>query len=211
MSHLSYTLVPKDLPGDSPQWEKYAWRLRAARLDSLRLHPEYFLSMYEDEVKQPIDFTIGRLKEPVAWTVIVGRSPHEEAARDPDVLLRDETEYVGFCVMVNIATTAPESAAREGVDNSKKDGDWFMAAVYLHTSVRGTGASKKMIQLGLEVIRKASRDRGEAKTVCVTNVLHGNEVALNLYKKVGFEVTDEDQVEEKGGRSVHTTALKMVL
>lgn len=211
MSHLSYHLVPKDLPNDSPHWEKYAWRIRAARLDSLKLHPESFISRYESEAKQPIEFTIGRLKEPVAWTVIVARNADEVASKEPGVLLRDDTEYVGYCVLVNIQAPSPSSAEREGVDNSKKGADWFMAAVYVDSSARGMGAGKKMIQFGLETIRKVSRDRGEAKAVCVTNVLHGNDTALGLYKKLGFEVTDEKQVEEKEGRFYDTTALKIVL
>lgn len=43
------------------------------------------------------------------------------------------------------------------------------------------------------------------------SVVHGNTTALKLYNKLGSQVTDEDEVEGKEGRTYHTTQLKMQL
>jgi ribosomal protein S18 acetylase RimI-like enzyme len=211
MPHISVHLLSKDIPDDSPLWEKYAWRVRATRLDSLRLDPGSFISTYESESKQPIEFTIGRLKEPEAWTILVVRTPNEEASKSSDALLHDETEYLGFCVMIDVRKPSPTMIEREGSDRSNAGEDWFMAAVYIDRSIRGTGAGKKMIQFGLDTIRKLSRESGTESAVCVTNVVHGNNNALALYKKLGFDVIDEDEVEEKEGRVYHTTKLRLIL
>jgi ribosomal protein S18 acetylase RimI-like enzyme len=211
MPHISVHLLPKNIPDDSPSWEKYAWRVRATRLDSLKLDPDSFISSYESESKQPIEFTIGRLKEPQAWTFLVVRTPNEEASTSSDVLLHNDTEYLGFCVLIDVRKASPTMAEREGSDRSNPGEDWFMAAVYVDKSIRGTGAGKKMIQFGLDTIQKFSRESGTDSAVCVTNAVHGNSRALALYKKLGFEVVDEDDVEEKEGRVYHTTKLKMIL
>ncbi len=211
MVHLAVHLLSKDIPDDSPLWEKYAWRTRAARLDSLKLDPDSFLSKYESEVNQPIDFTIGRLKEPNAWTVLLVRTPDEAASQDPDFLLNEDTEYVGFCVMVDTHKVPASISERDGTSHTGKGAEWFMAAVYVDRSVRGTGAGKRMIQYGIGVIRDVSRKTGRDNAICVTSVRHGNNNALELYKKLGFEVTNEDEVEEKDGQSYHMTELKMRL
>ena len=211
MAHLSIHLLSKDIPDDSPLWEKYAWRIRAARLDSLKLDPESFMSKYDFEVRQPIDFTIGRLKEPNAWTVVLVRTPNEAASKDPDFLLDEATEYVGFCVMVDTESVPASMSERDGHNYAEKGGEWFMAAVYVDRSVRGTGAGKGMVQYGLEAIRDVSRKTGRNNAVCVTSVRHGNNNALELYKKVGFEIANEDAVEEKDGKSYHMTELKIRL
>jgi ribosomal protein S18 acetylase RimI-like enzyme len=211
MPHISRHILPKNIPDDSPWWEKYAWKVRAARLDSLKLDPNSFLSRYESEAKQPIEFTVGRLKEANAWTVVLVRSREEESPKDATVLLRDDADCVGFCVMIDIRSVSTSMTEREESDLSKKGADWFMAAVYVDRSVRGKGAGKSMIQFGIDAITDISRSKGVEGAVCVTNVMHGNNNALELYKKLGFQVTNADDVEEKEGRIYHTTTLKLTL
>lgn len=211
MGHLSTHLLSKDIPDDSPPWEKYAWKMRAARLNSLKLDPESFMSKYDSEVKQPIDFTIGRLREPNAWTIILVRTPDEAASPNPDLLLREDTEYVGFCVMIDTHSMPASMTERDGTSYTDRGAEWFMAAVYVDRSVRGAGAGKRMVQFGLDTIRDLSSKTGRANAVCVTGVRHGNNNALELYKKLGFEVTNEDDVEEKEGKSYQMTELKMRL
>ena len=211
MGHLSIHLLSKDIPNESPLWENYAWKMRAARLDSLKLDPESFMSKYDSEVKQPIEFTIGRLRERNAWTFFLVRSPEESASRNPDVLLHEDTEYVGFCVMIDLQSIPARMIEREGISYTDRGAEWFMAAVYADRSVRGSGAGKRMVQFGLDTIRDFSRKNGRPNAVCITAVRHGNNNALELYKKLGFEVTNGDDVEEKEGKSYHMTELKMQL
>lgn len=125
--------------------------------------------------------------------------------------MKNDTEWVGFCVMVDIRSVPASMAERETVDHWAGATNWFMAAVYVDRSVHGTGARKKMIQFGIDTIREQSRKTGTDNAICVTNVVHGNTTALELYNRLGFQVTDEDEVEEKEGRTYHTTQLKMQL
>jgi ribosomal protein S18 acetylase RimI-like enzyme len=118
---------------------------------------------------------------------------------------------VGFCVMIDTRSISKSMIRREGTDHQVKGGDWFMAAVYVDRSVRGAGTGKKMIQFGIDTIREMAQRTQTDSGVCVTNVVHGNTNALQLYKRMGFQVTNEDDVEEKEGRSYHTTQLQLQL
>lgn len=99
MSHLSLHVIPRDAKSDS-EWEKYCGRQRSLRLRSLQYDPGSFVSRYESEVKEPTSFWVGRLKDPNAWTVVMIRGP-EEMPEDDQILLREDVEWVGFCVMVD--------------------------------------------------------------------------------------------------------------
>lgn len=99
MSHLSLHVIPRDAKSDS-EWEKYTGRQRELRLRSLQHDQGSFVSRYESEVKEPTSFWIGRLKDPNAWTVVMIRGP-DQMPEDGEVLLREDVEWVGFCVMVD--------------------------------------------------------------------------------------------------------------
>ena len=207
MSHLSIHLVPKNLPESSPLWETYAWKTRAPRLEGLKLDPNSFISQYESEAKQPIEFTIERLKEPNAWTFVLIRSPDEATSQAPDVLLLDSTEYIGFCVIVDIRSVPTSMTEREGTNHQDQGADWFLAAVYVDRSVRGTGFGKKMVQFGIETIRDASRKSGTNNAVCSVTVMHGNDNARETLQEAGVQGDGRGSCGGKGREILphHTT------
>lgn len=114
MSHLSLHLIPRDAKSDS-EWEKYCGRQKALRLRSLQHDPGSFVSRYESEVKEPMSFWVGRLKEPTAWTVVMIRGP-EQAPEDEQVLLREDVEWVGFCVMIDARKLTQVLTSTDSVD-----------------------------------------------------------------------------------------------
>ena len=209
MSDLSVHLVHISDGEDEATFERYATRMRELRLKSLQTDAASFSSKYESEAAQPISFWLNRLKEPTARTIFMVKSPTEEAALDPNVLLRDDVTWVGFNVCVEIRNATTDLAKEE--QEEAGGGEWYLAAVYVDQSVRGQGAGKKVVQFGIDLMKKIEQEQGRTGSVCVTNVLHGNDNALGLYRKLGFEITNPDAAEEKEGRTVHTTALKLQL
>ena len=210
MSHLSVHLIQISEDTAETTLEKYATRQRALRLKSLQTDPASFSSKYESEKAQPMSFWLNRVKEPTARTIVMISSPNEEAAHDPSVLLREDVEWVGVnvCVKIRNATTA---MAKEEQKEAGAPGEWYLAAVYVDRSVRGRGGGKRIVQFGIDLMRKEEQEQGRSGSVCLTNVLHGNDSALGLYLKLGFEITKSNAVEEKEGRTIHTTALKLQL
>ncbi|KPI44157.1 uncharacterized protein AB675_6298 [Cyphellophora attinorum] len=206
MAVLSLHVLPKKVSNES-QWEKFVGRTKPLRLQSLKNDPKSFISKYESEVKEPLSFWVGRLKDPKAWTVVMVSSP-EKIGDDVDALLRDDVEWVAFCVMV-------DPSVGDEADGDKPEGkasaDWFMAAVWLKDELRGKGAGKRLVQCGIDTARKADAERDFTGRVCVTHVVKGNEGAIELYKKVGFQLTDSESFVEKDGVKHHSYELKMAL
>ena len=99
MSHLSLHVVPRG-PRDNSEWERFSVRQKAIRLRSLQVDPTSFSSRYESEVKESMEFWVNRLKDPAAWTVVMVKGP-EGLPEDEEVLLREDVQWVAFCVMVD--------------------------------------------------------------------------------------------------------------
>lgn len=209
MPHLSVHLIETSDSTDEATLEQYATCIRTLRLKSLQTDSANFSSKYESEAAQPMSFWLNRLKEPTARTVVMVSSANEEAGRDPKVLLRDDVTLVGFNVCVEIRNATTVMAKEE--QKEAGGGEWYLAAVYVDQSVRGQGTGRKIVQYGIDLMRKIEQQHGRSGSICATNVLHGNDNALGLYLKLGFEVTNPHAVEEKEGRTIHTTALKLNL
>ena len=209
MAHLSVHVLDKTFLANGDNVEKCASRMRELRLRSLQTDPSSFSSKHESEAAQPLSFWLNRLKEPTAQHIFVVRSPSPLAIPATDGLLRDDVEWVGFNVCVEIRNAETKVAKQE--QEEAGGGDWYLAAVYIDKSARGSGAGKMMVQFGIDLMRELDREQGRTASVCVTNVLHGNDNALSLYLKLGFEVTSSDAITENKGEQHHTTALKLVL
>jgi ribosomal protein S18 acetylase RimI-like enzyme len=223
MAALSLHVLPKTV-SDESRWEDFVKRTKPLRLQSLKNDPKSFVSKYDSEVKEPLSFWVGRLKDPKAWTVVMVSSP-EEIGNDVDALLRDDVEWVAFCVMVDPSvgsevraiteTTSFDPANHTQTDGDRTEGkglaDWFMAAVWLSPELRGKGAGKRLVQCGIDTARKADAERGFTGRYCMTQVVKGNEGAIELYKKVGFELTDSDSFVEKDEVKHHSYELRMAL
>lgn len=90
-------------------------------------------------------------------------------------------------------------------------GDWYMAAVWLSPELRGQGAGKRLVQFGIDLVKNQNRKDGFPGGHIVTDVVHGNENALKLYKKMGFQLVEANKTVEKEGRKYKATEMKLVL
>lgn len=223
MAVLSLHVLPKEVDEES-RWEEYVHRTKPLRLRSLKEDRKSFVSKYESEVKEPLSFWVGRLKDPKAWTVVMVSSPGE-LADDKDALLQADVTWVAFCVMIDPDASGIEVRETlmvvdgvltyeqdEASKSERKDhSDWFMAAVWLSPEFRGQGAGKRLVHCGIDTARKADTDRGIVGRRCKTQVVKGNEGAIELYKKIGFGMTDADASVEKDGVKYQSYELTMTL
>lgn len=217
MADLCLYIIPREVK-DDPEWTRYVSRSKPLRLQSLQQDPKSFISKYDSEVKEPIDFWIKRLKDPQAWTVVMVRSAKNQVPSDNDVLLRDDVEWVGFCVMIapehmtasSNMDVSVDSAAHVEVKETDSN-DWHMAAVWLRPEVRGQGAGERLIEYGVNVARKGQVQSAAKGSAVTTQVVKGNERALNLYKSIGFQLVDEDSVIEKEGVKYSSYELRLPL
>lgn len=99
MSFLSFHHLPRVVKDDSV-WEAYTTRMKPLRLRSLKEDPKSFVSRYEAEVKEPLEFWVGRLKDTKAWSIVMIHSA-EDLSDAGDILLRDDVKWVGFLVMID--------------------------------------------------------------------------------------------------------------
>ena len=100
---------------------------------------------------------------------------------------------------------------REAVDRSMYGGDWFMAAVWLNPDLRGQGLGRKLVEFGISTVKAENAKDGSHGVSCMTQVVRGNDRALELYKKLGFEVSNPHATIEKEGRVYVNTELKLAL
>lgn len=104
MAHLSLHVLPRAPKPDS-EWEEYSVHQRKLRLRSLQEDTASFISRYESEVNEPMSFWVNRLKEPAAWTIVMVRGPEDLPVDEDEVLLREDVEWVAFCVMIDARET----------------------------------------------------------------------------------------------------------
>ena len=212
MYHLSLHMLPKEVYSEAV-WKQYAQKMRPLRLKSLQSDPASFISKYASEVEEPITFWIGRLKEPSAWTIIMVRTQNmlSDTATADGSLLREDVEWVAYCVIIDVRHIPESMAQREGGTLSQHEEPWFMAAIWLDPTLRGQGAGQKLVQFAIDSISVENARTSPAGGKCMTNVSHGNDRALGLYKKIGFRVTDAHKTTDKNGEIQHMTELKLRL
>lgn len=100
---------------------------------------------------------------------------------------------------------------RERFSRSMFGNGWYMAAVWLSPELRGQGAGKRLVRYGIELAKRQNAEDGVQGVTIRTDVVQGNETALELYKKLGFEVVNADGTHEKEGRKYKTVELSLVL
>jgi len=100
---------------------------------------------------------------------------------------------------------------REKVNTSIYRGNWYMAAVWLSPKLRGQGAGQRLVRFGVDLVKNLNANDGSPPGHCTTDVVHGNNNALELYKNIGFQVVNADATMEKEGRVYRSTELKLPL
>lgn len=169
-------------------------RMKSLRLEALQADPDSWISRYDSERVQPLEFWLDRLQDPhTHHLVMVKTSSVQTSPAQADQALLLQYDWVGFLVLVD----------------TNKGCEWFMAAVYLDKSLRGRGFGKQLVQAAIRTIALEKERSGSESAICITNVRHGNDRPLELYKQMGFRVSNADAVEEEDGQSYHATSLRL--
>lgn len=198
MDSFSVDVLPQPAP-DHDTLLEYSSRLKTLRLRSLKEEVKSFVARYESEVKEPDEFWLNRLRDDRAIHLLLVR---EDPPGGNTALL--QKEWVGFVVVL-----APDM--KEKSEGRSTLQEWYMAALYIEPEARGLGLGKKLVQATFDYIKTTS-NREEGESVCYqTNVVHGNDKALELYQKLGFRIVDSDVPLEKEGRKYMSTKLRIDL
>lgn len=172
---------------------------REIRLRSLKLDPEKFYSRYENEVKQPLDFFVDRLRP--AWaehfvaTVIMYESIRDDHG---DPVLDEHSKFEAILVMINEHAKKEETAIKEG--QSKLDlseeclPTYSLAAIWVAPEYRGQKLGSRMIVESLQWLRGDAAERGWKRVRCQLVVKATNVNAIRLYRRFGFRVVSGMEV-----------------
>lgn len=173
--------------------------MKALRLKSLKHDPSSFISRYESEVNQPLEFWLDRLRDARAIHLVLTRDDPTTRSTDENwAILRNE--WVGFVVII-----APD---HQDVDEARSP-QWHMAALYINPEVRGRGLGKRLVQTVIDMVKNDPSMVDGGSPYCLTSVRHGNDNALELYQRLGFVIIDPKEEIEKEGRTYFATTLRI--
>lgn len=202
MDHFSVRALPIPVP-DQHTLLEYSARLKALRLKSLKHDTGSFISKYESEVNEPPEFWLKRLTDPRAVHLVLCRHDSDDPS-DTIQLTLLRSQWVGFVVIIAPDRNKDEAAAPTVPE-------WQMAALYVEAEVRGQSLGKRLVQATMDYIRNNSSSSAGSPPFCMTSVRHGNDLALQLYQKLGFRVVDANEQVEKEGRQYTATMLRIDL
>lgn len=156
--------------------------MKEARLRSLKQDPEKFYSRYENEVDQPAEFWIDRLRpknvQHFVAVAVKGKPQWELEVVD------EQTQFMAFMVVIKEFEDVLANAEDEGA----KLPTYFLAAVWVDSSLRGHGVGSRMIQQSIEWIKEDASEHGLQKVRYRLAAIEGNDRAVELYIKLGFAV-----------------------
>jgi ribosomal protein S18 acetylase RimI-like enzyme len=84
-----------------------------------------------------------------------------------------------------------------------------MSALYIDSGLRGQGLGKGLVQATIQTAKDDAFSANVPSPFCTTSVRHGNDHALQLYMRIGFEIIDPDHHGEKDGRPYISTILRV--
>lgn len=189
---------------DKSTFFEYSSRLKKLRLESLKSDPDSWISVFESEVDQPPEFWFNRLSDPRAVHLVLVHDDPDSNSSSGETSTLLESQWVGFVVII---TPENDSANEAGQPSS----EYIMSALYVDSDFRGRGLGRRLVQATIQTVRDDVLRATVASPVCITNVRHGNDHALRLYQKLGFEVIDSDHHGEKEGRPYKSTMLRINL
>lgn len=102
-------------------------------------------------------------------------------------------------------------AERERSSRDLFGNSWYMAAVWLSAELRGQGVGKRLVQYGIDLVGAQNARGGTQGGIIKADAVQGNENALQLYKKLGFVITNANSTHEKEGRKYKTVEMQLVL
>lgn len=163
-------------------------------MKALQLDQGSWISRYENEIDQPPEFWWNRLRAPgVIHHVLVANAENDKSS----IQYLLDGQWIGFVV-----TTRPDS---------DKESVYYVAAVYIDPDFRGRGLGKVLMHEVLNTVKDEASKADQPSPSCTIGALHGNEAAVGLYQKMGFQVTDPDEIVERDGFTYHATAMRLDL
>lgn len=184
---------------DLTELQTQAKATREVRLRSLKLDSEKFYSKYEDEVKQPLDFFVDRLKP--AWV------EHFVAAVVGDQAMFDEqhapradeyNKFEAILVMINEHAKGEEGATLRQSGFNVAEGylpTYSLAAVWVAPEYRGQRLGSEMIAKSLGWLKEDAIKRGWRRARCQLGAKPTNGDAIRLYRRFDFEVCNNHNSE----------------
>lgn len=192
---------------------------KPARLRSLQLDPQGFSSRYENEVNQPIDFWIDRLRPDFVehFMLIEAAESATGEVADGEALvvgLERETRLMGFMILINDSLAA--RAKGRDMEHSVPEEflgleTYYMAAMWVDPSARGQGSAGMLVQASINWIKADARSRELKKVLFRTAAFATNLSAIRAYEKKGFVIAKGHDEVLKDGRSLYNMYLVLVI
>jgi GNAT superfamily N-acetyltransferase len=167
-----------------PIAESHVTKYKEIRLQSLLLDPAAFGSTYAREITYTQDKWRQRLDSPHVATIVVYSNQTSASNRD-DAL--NQGKWVG--IMTILAPAALGDRARV-VGVGEETQVYQLFGVWVHPEHRGKGLGIRLVETGLEWVRRNNDPQnvtGTADKVVALQAIESNESAGALYRKAGFK------------------------
>lgn len=224
--------LPRQFDGDNENLTKHLPILiqqsKTLRLKALRTDPSAFGSTYEREVAFDDDVWEARLKNPVAITFVAIDTSHLTSNSD-DLEGLNSAVWCGSTILFgprvtkgDIPTANISAWFRSGSAFKDEDGDnaepraivYAINAVYVDIPYRRQGIAKKLLEAAFQSacseFKNLKRSTGDVG-ICMMFVEKGNDAALNLYLRFGFELIGEENYTAADGRTGIALSLQRYL
>ncbi|KAK5947131.1 hypothetical protein PMZ80_001278 [Knufia obscura] len=178
--------------------------MKEVRLRSLKQDPESFCSRYENEVDQPDEFWIDRLR-PKHVHHFVAIAVEEGMSQEGLAVMDEQTEFLAFMVVVN------EHTSQFTVDKGENELPIYsLSALWVDPLLRGQGIGSKIVRRSIDWIKKHASEHNLQKARYRLAAKAGNDRATKLYTNLGFSVVPVRLNEEEVEHDI-TIAMEMIL
>lgn len=151
--------------------------MRNARLRSLQEDAASFKSKYEDEVGQPLEFWLNRLRPENCQHFVATTEPWDGF---------ENTEFKAFMVVLT-----------EDVTNKKHNiPTYTLAAFWVAQEIRGQNVGSRMVEESVQWIKEDARRNCWPRVRYRLSVEPNNHRAINLYSRLGFSVVNRGSEED---------------
>ena len=176
--------------------------LKEVRLRSLELDPQNFYSKYENEIKQPDNFWIDRMRpEYVQHFVAVSA----ETGADADTI-DEQTKFTSFLVVVREYNVSEDQA---DVGQKAELPKYFLGVVWVDPLMRGQGIGSKIIKESIDWIKQDARANSLLRVRYRLAAMEGNDRAVALYTRLGFSIDQAKRTDE--AETDTETAMSMII
>ncbi|KAI9862503.1 MAG: hypothetical protein M1813_004355 [Trichoglossum hirsutum] len=169
--------------------DAYIEPYKRLRLTSLQLNPEAYTSTYENESMFTNDIWEGRLKDPLASTIVAIQATTGA-----------QQDLVGMVTLLGPVRTSPLKSVAATGPNERNHADYGDAPEY-HIVSLFTAPSVRRLGLGENLVRSATdlaKDKGKMRHASAIRisvaVVSRNLRAKCLYEKCGFVVVEESDI-----------------